>query len=435
MGHPSSQAGRSAAMQQAAQQPSANAQPSVKAQPTSQPAKPLPTGQKPIIAPLSVEELKKKGSFTPYHEAYASDEAWDDRVTSVKQLLGALSLGVADVRTANSWMIEASLEPRAQRLYGDLWYEGETCILFADTNVGKSILAVQIANAIAMGEEPFIPNIEIETGRQPVLYADLELSKRQFLNRYSDSNGSPIYLSTGLVRLELNYSDWEILKDLGEKKSFEDQLLDDLEKIISTTDIKVVVVDNITFLTSCTEKTFDAMQLMKRLISFKQRFGVSLLVLAHTPKREIMRSITANDLQGSKSLINFADSAFAIGISRQDPSLRYIKQIKQRNCEQVYGADNVIVTRITTDEPIEGMLRMQFERFDSETEHASEDINRKNTRAEKIRRCRELHNQGKSIREIARELGISKSSAHEILQETPPVSLDSPTSRPVRPEN
>jgi transposase-like protein len=93
----------------------------------------------------------------------------------------------------------------------------------------------------------------------------------------------------------------------------------------------------------------------------------------------------------------------------------------------------VIVTRITTDEPIEGMLRMQFERFDSETEHASEDINRKNTRAEKIRRCRELHNQGKSIREIARELGISKSSAHEILQETPPVSLDSPTANTPHP--
>ena len=35
------------------------------------------------------------------------------------------------------------------------------------------------------------------------------------------------------------------------------------------------------------EKSYDAMQLMKRLISLKQRYGVSLLIFAHTPKRAI----------------------------------------------------------------------------------------------------------------------------------------------------
>ena len=69
---------------------------------------------------------------------------------------------------------------------------------FADTNVGKSILAVQIANAVAAGNEPFIPFIECEAGRQPVIYADLELSKRQFLNRYSSPDGMPIFLDRGL---------------------------------------------------------------------------------------------------------------------------------------------------------------------------------------------------------------------------------------------
>lgn len=364
-------------------------------------------------APTSSEQ----SLLTPYKQPYAGEEEYRKCIATTHKLIQSMSLGVADVRLANEWLREASLEPRAQRLYGDLWYEGETCILFADTNVGKSILAVQIANAIAMGKEQFIPDIAIEAGRQPVLYADLELSKRQFLNRYSAPDGGLLPLANGLLRLELNYSDWEILKDLGEKKSFEDQLLEDLEKVVSNTDIKVVVVDNITFLTSCTEKTYDAMQLMKRLISFKQRFGVSLLVLAHTPKREIMRSITANDLQGSKSLINFADSAFAIGISRKSSSLRYIKQIKQRNCEQIYGAENVIVVRITADAPIEGFLRMQFERYDSEDEHVSQDIANKESRADKSRRCVELRQQGKPLTEIAKEVGLGKTTVFRILQE------------------
>ncbi|WP_279122264.1 AAA family ATPase [Muribaculum intestinale] len=222
----------------------------------------------------------------PYSREAAAEKEYAERISFIYDMSRELNMGVADLRPANTWMIEANIEPKARRLYGDLWYEGETCILFADTNVGKSILAVQIANAVAAGNEPFIPFIECEAGRQPVIYADLELSKRQFLNRYSSPDGMPIFLDRGLMRVELNYADWEILQTLGEKASFEEQLLDDIENMVKNTDIKVVVVDNITFLTACTEKSYDAMQLMKRLISLKQRYGVSLLILAHTPKRD-----------------------------------------------------------------------------------------------------------------------------------------------------
>ena len=39
------------------------------------------------------------------------------------------------------------ITPRA--LWDSFWYEGELSCLFADSNVGKSILAVQIADRIA----------------------------------------------------------------------------------------------------------------------------------------------------------------------------------------------------------------------------------------------------------------------------------------------
>jgi hypothetical protein len=44
------------------------------------------------------------------------------------------------------------------------WYEGELCILFADSNLGKSILAVQIGNSINTGiaTEPFPIEAEIK---------------------------------------------------------------------------------------------------------------------------------------------------------------------------------------------------------------------------------------------------------------------------------
>src|SRR3978361_1214440 len=87
------------------------------------------------------------------------------------------------IRTANTWLQEASKRPVPKMLFGKFWYETELCILFADSNLGKSILAVQIANAISNGESigPFTCDAET----QPVLYCDFELTDKQFEARYS----------------------------------------------------------------------------------------------------------------------------------------------------------------------------------------------------------------------------------------------------------
>ncbi len=54
--------------------------------------------------------------------------------------------GIFTIRTATRWIEEARLRPIPRMLFGEFWFEGELCILFADTNLGKSILAVQIGN-------------------------------------------------------------------------------------------------------------------------------------------------------------------------------------------------------------------------------------------------------------------------------------------------
>ena len=65
--------------------------------------------------------------------------------------------------TANDVMrIGATMED-TQPLYKELWYENEICVLFAESNVGKSILAMQIGEHIA------------RNGKN-VVYLDYELS-------------------------------------------------------------------------------------------------------------------------------------------------------------------------------------------------------------------------------------------------------------------
>jgi len=114
------------------------------------------------------------------------------------------------------------------------------------------------------------------------------------------------------------------------------------------------------------EKAKDALPLMKHLQMLKNKYKLSILVLAHTPKRDMGKPISINDIQGSKMLINFTDSAFAIGKSYKDASIRYIKQIKQRNTEELYGYDNVILCQILKEK---NFLSFEFFDFAEEREH------------------------------------------------------------------
>ena len=49
------------------------------------------------------------------------------------------------VNSANDWIDKVKHIRVPNMLFSELWYENELCILFADANVGKTILAVQIA--------------------------------------------------------------------------------------------------------------------------------------------------------------------------------------------------------------------------------------------------------------------------------------------------
>ena len=52
-------------------------------------------------------------------------------------------------KTADQWLKDESGKPAARMLFGNFWHENELCILFADTNMGKSVLAVQIGRHLA----------------------------------------------------------------------------------------------------------------------------------------------------------------------------------------------------------------------------------------------------------------------------------------------
>ena len=101
-----------------------------------------------------------------------------------KELSGEELATLLGVKTASDWMRTAADKPVPKMLFGEFWLEGELGVMFADTGKGKSILAVQMAEAIARGSgiEPMKTTAQAQT----VLYLDFELTEKQFEMRYTE---------------------------------------------------------------------------------------------------------------------------------------------------------------------------------------------------------------------------------------------------------
>ena len=317
-------------------------------------------------------------------------------------------VGLFVVKSASVWSEEARSKPIPKMLFDRFWYEGEVCILFADTNLGKSILAIQLAVSISLGQR--ITGFMLEALKQLVLYLDFELTDKQFEARYSNNFQDHFFKlgsNESLLRAEIN-PESDLPKGFTD---FESYLCHSMELELVRTGAKVLIIDNITYLGTDTEKAKGALPLMKHLQKLKKHYGLSILVLAHTPKRDMSKPITKNDIQGSKMLSNFCDSSFAIGASAQDPQVRYLKQVKQRQTEECYGAENVVLCQI--NKPF-NFLQFEFIGFSTEREHLRQVA--EGEREQQIREAYELKRQGLSNGSIGARFGVSEAAVRKWLQ-------------------
>ena len=269
-------------------------------------------------------------------------------------------------------------------------------------NLGKSIYAVQMADTIATF--------------RPVLLVDCELTDKQFQMRYTDIDTGVMHIFPELLyRAEINPNTLDV-------KDYETKIFQHIEAVAQHMKCNIIIIDNLTYLCNSSDKGVDAGLFMMKLMNLKKKYGWSLLIIAHTPKRSLMSPITQNDLAGSKKLYNFFDSVFAIGKSAKDSRLRYVKQLKVRAGEFRYDSSNVIVYEI---EKTDGFVHFEFKEFSTEKEHLKERTEKEITSTHL--NVHELKSQGKSTREIAAYLGLSKSKVDRLIHTPLPTVPACPT--------
>ena len=156
---------------------------------------------------------------------------------------------------------------------------------------------------------------------------------------------------------------------------------------------------------------------MKYLKGLQRTHSLSILILAHTPKIAESTPITQNDMAGSKHLMNFVDSAFALGQSHKNGRLRYLKQIKVRACEAIFTTQNVVTLQIEKQNNFTGFHVLDYGKEYDHLKPLKEVENE--IRAQKIIELKRS-NPALSNRQIAREVGTNAMKVTRVLNSLEP---------------
>ncbi len=248
-------------------------------------------------------------------------------------------------RTANQVLRDASELEISNMLFSEFIFEQELTILYTKPNVGKSMLAIQIAHLISTGHH--LDGLVNESKAQRVLYFDLELSDLQFQSRYAteytDVQGkrrysNPFEFSDYLEILR--FSDAQCPRGMDKTEYIFEQIKLECEE----SQAKILFIDNISWLTmKGLERSDHAKFLMQKLLRLVKQEKYTIVVIAHTPKISDNRPIYLTDLAGSGGIGAFCDSAFIINDSpSQGRNNKYLKQTKCRSAEKVFDERNVL---------------------------------------------------------------------------------------------
>lgn len=321
-----------------------------------------------------------------------------------KAKLAPKHVGLLSVKSANAWIESSLRRPDPRTFFKGLIVEFENTVIFASSNVGKSIFSIQIAEEIARTEK--------------VLVVDLELSEKQFEMRYTDKETGQIHVFPD------NFLRAEIDPELIVGADLEEEILASIEEAAKQ-GVRFVFVDNITFICNDSEKAATASSFMMKLIRLKKKYNLTTIVIAHTPKRRGYEPITQNDLAGSAKLISFFDAGIAIARSAKDNNIRYVKQVKVRTGEFLYDSENVMIYDVNKTD---GFLRFEFQDYGKEDDHLK---NRESADDyDEIIEILRLEKKGLSVRDIGKEMQMASTTVFRRLKKAKAENITLPEDEP-----
>ena len=227
-------------------------------------------------------------------------------VSRVRQLVGRLQRTVnydvrgntpaGQTRWKHTELLQTELAP-LKWVVEDLVPDGGLTLLAGKKKVGKSWMALQIAQAVAVGTTV----LDRPTSQGPVVYICLEDGHRRLrerLKKQSAPDDLPIEYLTRFAQLDQNG-------------------LDDLRTLLASSRPRLVIIDTLAAAVSGNVDQDSAgpmSDLCNALRAMGQDHGVGVMVIAHHGKR--VRSDPGDDIRGSSAIAAAAD--INLGIYKKD---------------------------------------------------------------------------------------------------------------------
>ncbi|QQS34142.1 MAG: AAA family ATPase [Acidobacteriota bacterium] len=260
------------------------------------------------------------------------------------------------VRPASKWIVPAKPRPTPE-LLSSLWRQGEIAVMFGERGCGKSIFAVQTADAIAKGNSPLnSPRFDHakkrvnDSGPRPpkVLYIDFEMSDQQFSTRYCAHPPE----SKRMIKPKFAFDRAVIDPEFELPKAFRkvsDFLYHSIRYAMTERENGVVIVDSIHYLLRDTSSRTGSLSLMKTLRQITSDCNVSILITAPMhPRTRVTRPVTLKDLAAARCVAELSDTVFALCHSTLSPAHRYIKHLASRHAPIIHDTENVLALHLTT---------------------------------------------------------------------------------------
>lgn len=299
-------------------------------------------------------------------------------------------------RIGDAILDETLSTPVPGMLFSEFWSEGELSVLFGSEGAGKSLLAVQVAEAVTKGIP--VSGFTTNAPAQKALYFDFSTSDRQFARRYKGHK-----FSDNFIRVTINPHHWELRK-------FGEQLVAAIEAAIQEYSAKVIIIDSLATLKFFVNEVF----LFSHLRRLKDTMNLSVLLLAGAKKMQAGKPLLLANLAANKMLCGIADSIFAMGETLPGADSRYLIHLKGNEYGRVYHEKNVVIGRTSEPTGENGLPGFEFIGYETEQQQLELLLPRDGLEA-KILEYRDKAPQA-SLGEIAKWTGTHKMKVKRVLE-------------------
>ena len=213
----------------------------------------------------------------------------------------------------------------------DLFFKKDILGIAGGTNVGKSVISLQLATCLSMGV-PFL-NFRVPKARK-VMHVQFELKDESFTQLLERTAGRVLNdYPVEAGRFEKNF---RILSD-GQRDVFADKW-EAIDNNLTFDPCEVLVVDNLyTSTDKNVSKNDDVMDLLRTMVNLKNKHKVAIVMVSHHKKMGEASPLDVSHMLGGSAYTNHLDGIVQLASSSRMPGLKVMKITKVRSQNDLHG--------------------------------------------------------------------------------------------------